>query len=497
MNYNNFAIKLERKVIRNILKYLILLLLILLFNNCKKNLPDDDNQNIIILYTNDEHGWIENSEYTDGAARMMGLWREYEGYDGDNRYLILSGGDNWTGPAISTWFEGESTVDVMNAMEYDASAIGNHEFDFKVDGLYERIEQADFPYLSANIREKASGEIPDFATPYIIKDIDDVMVGIIGLTTITTPYSTFPDHVVDYDFIDYATALEYIVPQAKEDGAELLIVAGHICYPEMVALVPTLHTLGISVVGGGHCHNDLVGEIVNGVAVIKTTAFMQSYAKVEITYNKVEKEVVNMEPSVHLNENGNPDQTVSDVVSYWRTQTDVELSEVIGYTDSEIIRESSTMHNMIVDSWLHQYPNADIAMTNAGGIRQSIPAGDITKEVIIGVLPFQNFIIELQLTGAEVINCTGYADMIFGGMTTIGGYFLLDGTEIDNNTTYSVLTTDYLYARNDYRFLFSQYDPNPYYTSMNYHQPTIDWITSLNTSAGNALDNYLDDTARR
>ena len=152
---------------------------------------------------------------------------------------------------------------------------------------------------------------------------------------------------------------------------------------------------------------------------------------------------------------------------------------------------------MIVDSWLHQYPTADIAMTNAGGIRQSIPAGNITKEVIIGVLPFQNFIIELQLTGAEVINCTGYADMIFGGMTTIGGFFLSDGTEIENNITYSVLTTDYLYARNDNRFPFSQYDPNPYYTSMNYHQPTIEWIASLNTSSSNPLNNYLDTTARR
>ncbi|MCK4904515.1 MAG: hypothetical protein KAS35_07460, partial [Candidatus Marinimicrobia bacterium] len=87
--------------------------------------------------------------------------------------------------------------------------------------------------------------------------------------------------------------------------------------------------------------------------------------------------------------------------------------------------------------------------------------------------------------------------MIVGGMTTIGGYFLSGGTKIDENTTYSVLTTDYLYARNDYRFPFSEYDTDPYYTSMNYHQPTIDWITSLNTSPSNPLDNYLDNTPRR
>jgi 5'-nucleotidase/UDP-sugar diphosphatase len=432
---------------------------------------------------------------------MMGLWIEDEGYDGDDRYLILSGGDNWTGPAISTWFKGESTVDVMNAMEYDASAIGNHEFDFKIDGLYERIEQADFPYLSANIREKASGEIPDFVTPYIIKDIDGIMVGIIGLTTITTPHSTFPDYVADYDFIYYLTALEEIVPLVKEDGAELIIVVAHICYSEIQELAQSIIDLGISVIGGGHCHNDMITQIItsaNGeLAAIKTNSLMRSYAKVEISYDIVEKEVIGMDVSGHPNEDGNVDPTVASSVSYWRDQTDTELSDVIGFTDSEIVGESSTMHNMVVDSWLNQYPTADIAMTNAGGIRQSIPAGEITKETIIGVLPFQNFIIELQLTGAEVINCTGYADMVFGGMTTIGGYSLLDGTEIDNSTKYSVLTTDYLYARNDYRFPFSQYDSNPYYTSMNYHQPTIDWITSLNTSSGNPLDSYLDDTARR
>ena len=153
------------------------------------------------------------------------------------------------------------------------------------------------------------------------------------------------------------------------------------------------------------------------------------------------------------------------------------------------------MHNMVVDSWLYNYPDADIAMTNDGGIRQSIPAGNISKETIIGVLPFQNYIIELQLTGSEVIDCSGYNIIIVGGMTTVGGYFLSDGTEIDAGTTYSVLTTDYLYARDD--LPFNQYDPNPYYTSMNYHQPTIDWITSLNTSPSNPLDSYLDNTSRR
>lgn len=92
------------------------LLWFLLFFNCTNNYynPDvsqvksDSVKRIIILYTNDEHGWMEPTENTGGAAGLMGLWKQNEDYSEEGPYLILSGGDNWSGPAISTWFEGES-----------------------------------------------------------------------------------------------------------------------------------------------------------------------------------------------------------------------------------------------------------------------------------------------------------------------------------------------------------------------------------------------------
>ena len=96
---------------------------------------------ITVLYTNDEHGWLAATDDFDGAAGMLGLWRDVEGYTEDGPFLVISGGDTWTGPAISSWFDGESMVDVMNAMGYDAAAIGNHEFDFGVGGLRARLDQ--------------------------------------------------------------------------------------------------------------------------------------------------------------------------------------------------------------------------------------------------------------------------------------------------------------------------------------------------------------------
>ena len=92
------------------------LIVLILFTSCKddenENIPDDilESDSLIsltILYTNDEHGWFEETEYYDGAAGLVGLWKSEEGYDGSDNYLILSGGDMWTGAAASTWFEGE------------------------------------------------------------------------------------------------------------------------------------------------------------------------------------------------------------------------------------------------------------------------------------------------------------------------------------------------------------------------------------------------------
>ena len=98
---------------------------------------------------------------------MMGWWRNEKSYNDHDSYLILSGGDSWHGPPISTKFKGKSVVSVMNAMHYDASSIGNHEFEFGISNLYDRIAQANFPYVSSNIRKKGRNEIPSFATPYL------------------------------------------------------------------------------------------------------------------------------------------------------------------------------------------------------------------------------------------------------------------------------------------------------------------------------------------
>ena len=106
---------------------------------------------LTVLYTNDEHGWMAPTERSGGAAGMLQRWRDDEGFTEDGPFLIVSGGDLWTGPALGTWFDGESMVDVMNTMGYHAATLGNHEFDFGREGLRLRADQAEFAFLGANV----------------------------------------------------------------------------------------------------------------------------------------------------------------------------------------------------------------------------------------------------------------------------------------------------------------------------------------------------------
>ncbi|MFQ5753106.1 MAG: 5'-nucleotidase C-terminal domain-containing protein, partial [bacterium] len=265
------------------------------------------------------------------------------------------------------------------------------------------------------------------------------------------------------------------------------------CASEMRTLAPTAAELGIAVIGGGHCH-ERVTEKVNGVTLIESGADMQAYARAELSFDMESEKVVSSAASIHDNTNGPPDPQIAAIVADWQAQADAQLSQVIGYVEQPISRNSAPMHNMVTDSWLVSFPSASVSVTNRGGIRQDIPAGDITLGTMVGVLPFENVILELDLTGNQLLSFIENSSLVVGGMTTIGGYTLSNGQPIVVDSTYKVLTTDYLYAVTNNLAL---YDPAPYNTAVNYRQPVIDWIRSLNTSTTNPLDRYLDTVARQ
>jgi 5'-nucleotidase/UDP-sugar diphosphatase len=457
----------------------------------KTEIPYSEPVSITVLYTNDEHGWMAGDGDNGGAATMMYLWTEEEGYTEDEPFLILSGGDTWTGPAISSWFDGESMVEVMNEMGYDAAAIGNHEFDYGLAGLQERSSQALFPFLSANIYQQDTETPATFALPYVIQTVSDVQVGIIGLSSRSTPKTTMPTHVEGLDFVPYARALEAVVPQVKNEGAEIIIVISHLCSYEQLALAPKAAQLDVAIIGGGHCH-ETFNQTIDGVALVQAGSYMRAYGRIDITYDPNTAQITDIAVAVKPNDNRGKDNQISSLVAGWQDKIDAELQHVIGYTQSGFKSGSDEMMNMVADAWLAYYPAA-AAISNPGGFRQDIPSGEITLADIVGVLPFDNYLIDVELTGAQLINSINHGNRrpALGGVTTLRGISFLDGTPVDRSATYHVLVNNYIYAGGD-GYLFNAYDPDAYETGIDWRQPVIEWIISRNSSQDNPLENFID-----
>lgn len=450
---------------------------------------------LTVLYTSDEHGWMEGVSKGQGAANMLGLWREKEGYTPYGSFLILSGGDNWTGPAISTWFQGLSMIEVMNAMGYTASVIGNHEFDFGLETLKTRISEARFPYLSANLRYKIDGATPtDLGIqPYMVVDVNGLQVGITGLTTYATTTSANPAYLKNFDFIDYETALREVVPQARAAGAEIILVLGHVCPDELVQLAYQIGDLEIPFLGAGHCHQPF-NQRVGNTLVLVSRPHLEEYVFVTFDIYTSTNKVAIGEYGIRKNQDGTEDNALAELVARWRQLTDAQLDEQIGYLKQCLTSSSPEIQALIVESWLIGYPTADAAITNPGGIRDDLKAGPVTLADIIGVMPFDNVLINVKLTGKQIAQVLVMASSpVVGGLHRQGINWVLNktGQPLVPDATYSVLVNDFMYNGGDGYTLLDIYDPKGYNTAIDWRQPVIDWIKNQNSTPATPLDEAI------
>ncbi|HWW60853.1 MAG TPA: bifunctional UDP-sugar hydrolase/5'-nucleotidase, partial [Thermoanaerobaculia bacterium] len=207
---------------------------------------------VVIIGTTDVHGWFNgHTEVPKGGGDPLqyGGLATFASYidalraENPNRVILVDSGDMFQGTLESNLFEGEAVVRGYNDIGYTAAAVGNHEFDFGPVGpdsvprkpgddplgaLKRNAAMAHFPFLSANMTEKATGRVPSWARPYAIVDVAGARIGIIGLSTPDTPNVTTPVNVASLDFGD---PVETVIRYAKElraNRADAVIVIAHI-----------------------------------------------------------------------------------------------------------------------------------------------------------------------------------------------------------------------------------------------------------------------------
>jgi len=455
-------------------KVLSLFLVMLMVFSFSSVAMADDSVQITIVHTNDTHARIESGDSSVGFAKISTITKELRAENPN--VLLIDAGDTFHGQTIATLSEGESITQVMNVMGYDLMVPGNHDFNYGKDRLLELADMLDFPMLSANITYEDG---TPFLDSYTIKEVDGVKIGIFGLTSPETTYKTHPDNVKGLVFEDPAVVAQQMVDLLK-DQTDVIICVGHIGEDSGtdVTSKDILNAVdGIDIFIDGHSHTTKPeGEMVNGALLVQTGGYDSNVGVVDFTVTGGEvtaKSARLISPADAADVEEDPD--VMSAIEAVKAENDLITSVVVGNTDvllegtRELVRTGETnLGNLITNAMLYE-TGAQIAITNGGGIRASIEPGEITVGDVITVLPFGNYIVTLDVTGADIIaalenGLTDYPDpkgafphvagLTFTFDPTQPAYsrvvdVLVDGEPLDPAAVYSVATNDFMAAGGD------------------------------------------------
>ncbi|HVR98660.1 MAG TPA: 5'-nucleotidase C-terminal domain-containing protein [Thermoanaerobaculia bacterium] len=392
------------------------LLLAVLVAACGPQYGSQPQVDLTLLSTNDFHGNLEptGAKYRDrpvGGAAFLATLIERERQADPDGTLLLDGGDIVQGTALSNLTQGRATIDFYNFARYDAAAIGNHEFDWGVPVLVDRIEQAKFPLLAANIVEKSTGRAPPWAKPYQVFTKKGLRIAVIGLITPDTPNVTLPQNVEPYRFLDPAEVANRLIRELVPSRADLAVIVTHIggeqkegepVTGEIVELAEAVQ--GEAAIVGGHTHQAVAGD-VGGVPIVEAGSNARFLGKIHLRVDRKSRRVLEGRAEILpvYNDELTADPEAEALIAGHAKAVEPRLAEVLGEAEVplEAERRECPMGNFLSDL-MRSTASADLAFQNPGGVRSPIDAGPIQYREVYRVMPFDNTIVVLEMTGAEV-----------------------------------------------------------------------------------------------
>ncbi len=490
------------------MKHVLILISLLMSSALFASAPET--YSIVICHTNDVHGGVDSSQATfmnpefppelGGGASLSTLVTRLRKYAVDNGkgFLLLDTGDIFQGTLVGTKSEGEAVVRYMNEVNYDAWVLGNHEFDLGRQITERLMKQATFPVLSANTYDIKNGDTTHFAGTYIIKQLGPLKVGVVGITTTGTERASFADNVRDLYFAPETSTLAMYRDSLRAMGCNVVVAACHLGLPfdrwdawddlerheqegwksDYVrnAFELARRVSGIDILYAGDIH---VGYVEPWVDPVTHTPCFQGYGRgtnlmaVEFEFDVATGQLLGWKnfsdesTLITLFSDQFPrDRKVAETIDTVVARVEVGFNEVIGEAEQPITRigeAESALGNLVCDAMLWRL-KGDISITNKGGVRTDLPGGNLTPQDVFNVLPFDNTLGSVEVSGTfvkEMIEdkvAYGGSGLYVGGMrvkvdrTREKGdrVVLLEigGKPVEADKTYRLVTTDYLLEGN-------------------------------------------------
>ncbi|EDO5623229.1 bifunctional UDP-sugar hydrolase/5'-nucleotidase [Salmonella enterica subsp. enterica serovar Newport] len=417
----------------------------------------DKTYKITILHTNDHHGHFWRSEYGEyGLAAQKTLVdsiRKEVAQEGGS-VLLLSGGDINTGVPESDLQDAEPDFRGMNLIGYDAMAVGNHEFDNPLTVLRQQEKWAKFPFLSANIYQKSTGE--RLFKPWAIFTRQDIKIAVIGLTTDDTAKIGNPEYFTDIEFRKPAEEAKVVIQELNmNEKPDVIIATTHMGHydngdhgsnaPGDVEMARSLPAGSLAMIVGDHSQDPVcmasenkkqvnyvpgtpcAPDKQNGIWIVQAHEWGKYVGRADFEFRNGEMKMVNYQLiPVNLKKKVTWDNGKSERVLYTpeiaenpqmlslltpfqnkgKAQLEVKIGSVNGLLEgdrSKVRFVQTNMGRVILAAQIAR-TGADFGVMSGGGIRDSIEAGDITYKSVLKVQPFGNIVVYADMSGKEVVD---------------------------------------------------------------------------------------------
>ena len=418
-----------------------------------------------IVGTNDLHGGILPRDGRGGLALLGGYLknlRDARARDG-GAVLLVDAGDMFQGTLESNTTEGAPVVAVYNVLGYTAAAVGNHEFDFGPVGpaatprtpaddprgaLKARASEARFPFLAANLIDAATGRAVEWVNvkPAVVVQAAGIKAGIIGVMTRQALTATIASNVGGLSVAPLAETIRGHATALRAQGAAVVIVTAHAggrcsnfdrpedlssCEPssEIFRVARELPRGLVDVIVAGHSHAP-IGHQVEGIAITEAHSGGRAFGRVDLAVDRLSNHVISRrifaprdlcareDPKTRTcdpagkaqaeyeNAPVTPDAAIERAIAPALEQVRVLKARPVGIILDTPIRRltpHSPLGNLFTDALLASVPGADVAVHNtSGGLRADLPRGPLTYGGVYEVMPFDNLVVQIRLTGTQL-----------------------------------------------------------------------------------------------
>ncbi|MBS4174701.1 5'-nucleotidase C-terminal domain-containing protein [Bacillus sp. FJAT-49736] len=447
-----------------------------------------------ILGINDLHGQLDVTRTVGsrnvGRADVLAAYLKQKKAQVKDTLLVTSGDAVGASAPVSALFQDEPTLNILNALHFDVGTLGNHEFDHGVKEMMRQIyggtnpttgeyfKGLNFPYVCANVIDKKTKK--PLLPPYVIKKVHGIDIGFIGVDTTETPSITMPANVKDVEFTDETEAVNKYAKELKKKGVKTIIVLAHDpgnsdydgknATGKVIDMAKNMDP-EVDVVFGGHNHA-YINTKVAGKRVVQAYSYGTAFAEVHIWIDPRTKDVVkdSAEIVTTYQDSITPDPQIKAMIDKDEERVAPLINQVLGTTTAALTGKQnesgeSNLGDLITDAQ-RDITQAQIAITNPGGIRADINSGEITWGELYTVQPFGNTMITMDLTGDQIRKALnqqwrddGSSKMLqISGMKytwdstktdKIVSLTLEDGTPIEPNQIYTVAMNNFLASGGD------------------------------------------------